>query len=168
VSAASPAASKTVAASRITLSQLMQPEHANLRGDVHGGWIMKLVDEAGALAAMRHAQARVVTVAIDQMRFHEPIRIGDLVVLEAEVTYVGRTSLETRVQVIAENPVTGERSHTNTAYLVYVALDEAGQPRPVPPLVAETEAERRRLQAGRERQAYRLGQREQERMDEVG
>jgi acyl-CoA hydrolase len=117
---------------------------------------------------MRHAQARVVTVAIDQMRFHEPIRIGDLVVLEAEVTYVGRTSLETRVQVIAENPVTGERTHTNTGYLVYVALDEAGQPRAVPPLVAETEAERRRLEAGRERQAYRLRQREQERMDEVG
>ena len=162
------APSKTVAASRVTLSQLMQPEHANLRGDVHGGWIMKLVDEAGGLAAMRHAQARVVTVAVDQMRFHEPIRIGDLVVLEAEVTYVGRTSLETRVQVIAENPVTGERTHTNTAYLVYVALDETGQPRAVPPLVAETEAERRRLEAGRERQAYRLKQREQERMDEVG
>ncbi|HKY83793.1 MAG TPA: acyl-CoA thioesterase [Anaerolineales bacterium] len=168
MSAAILAASKTVAASRVTLSQLMQPEHANLRGDVHGGWIMKLVDEAGALAAMRHAQARVVTVAIDQMRFHEPIRIGDLVVLEAEVTYVGRTSLETRVQVIAENPVTGERTHTNTAYLVYVALDETGQPRAVPPLVAESEAERRRLEAGRERQAYRLKQREQERMDEVG
>ena len=160
------AAGKTVAASRVTLSQLMQPEHANLRGDVHGGWIMKLVDEAGALAAMRHAQARVVTVAIDQMRFHEPIRIGDLVVLEAEVTYVGRTSLETRVQVSAENPVSGDRTNTNTAYLVYVALDEAGQPRPVPPLVAETEAERRRLQAGRERQAYRLAQREREREDE--
>ncbi len=162
------AAPKTVAASRVTLSQLMQPEHANLRGDVHGGWVMKLVDEAGALAAMRHAQARVVTVAIDQMRFHEPIRIGDLVVLEAEVTYVGRTSLETRVQVIAENPVTGERTHTNTAYLVYVALDEAGRPQPVPPLVAETEAERRRLAGGRERQAYRLAQRERERIDEAG
>ena len=166
MTAVAAAAGKTVAASRVTLSQLMQPEHANLRGDVHGGWIMKLVDEAGALAAMRHAQARVVTVAIDQMRFHEPIRIGDLVVLEAEVTYVGRTSLETRVQVSAENPVTGERTNTNTAYLVYVALDEAGQPRPVPPLVAETEAERRRLQAGRERQAYRLAQREREREDE--
>jgi uncharacterized protein (TIGR00369 family) len=166
VTAVAAAAGKTVAASRVTLSQLMQPEHANLRGDVHGGWIMKLVDEAGALAAMRHAQARVVTVAIDQMRFHEPIRIGDLVVLEAEVTYVGRTSLETRVQVSAENPVTGDRTNTNTAYLVYVALDEAGQPRPVPPLVAETEAERRRLQAGRERQAYRLAQRERERKDE--
>ncbi len=168
MTAATLAASKTVAASRVTLSQLMQPEHANLRGDVHGGWVMKLVDEAGALAAMRHAQARVVTVAIDQMRFHEPIRIGDLVVLEAEVTYVGRTSVETRVQVIAENPVTGERTQTNTAYLVYVALDEAGRPQPVPPLVAETEAERRRLAGGRERQAYRLAQRERERIDETG
>ena len=127
---------------------------------------MKLVDEAGALAAMRHAQARVVTVAIDQMRFHEPIRIGDLVVLQAEVTYVGRTSLETRVQVLAEDPVSGERSHANTAYLVYVALDESGRPKPVPPLIAETEAERRRMEAGRERQAYRLAERERERMDE--
>src|SRR3990172_12223338 len=109
---------KPVRASRMTLSQLMQPEHANLRGDVHGGWIMKLVDEAGALAAMRHAQTRVVTVAIDQMRFHEPIRIGDLGILKAEVTYVGRTSLETRGQVLAENPGTGARTHPNSAYLV--------------------------------------------------
>jgi uncharacterized protein (TIGR00369 family) len=162
------APAKPVAASRVTLSQLMQPEHANLRGDVHGGWIMKLVDEAGALAAMRHAQARVVTVAIDQMRFHEPIRIGDLVTLHAEVTYVGRTSLETRVQVISENPVTGQTTHTNTAYLVYVALDEAGRPVPVPPLLPETEAERRRLRAGGERQAYRLAQRQREKEDGDG
>jgi uncharacterized protein (TIGR00369 family) len=161
-----PAAGKPVSASRVTLSQLMQPEHANLRGNVHGGWIVKLVDEAGALAAMRHAQARVVTVAIDQMRFHEPIRIGDLVFLQAEVTYVGRTSLETRVQVIAENPVTGERSHTNSGYLVYVALDESGRPRPVPSLVAETEAEARRMAAGRERQAFRLAHRGQDPLDE--
>ncbi|HLE23273.1 MAG TPA: acyl-CoA thioesterase [Anaerolineales bacterium] len=161
-----PAAGKPVAASRVTLSQLMQPEHANLRGDVHGGWIMKLVDEAGALAAMRHAQTRVVTVAIDQMRFHEPIRIGDLVILKAEVTYVGRTSLETRVQVIAENPVTGARTHTNSAYLVYVALDETGRPQPVPPLLTETDAERRRWAAGGERQAYRLAQRGQDPLEE--
>jgi len=161
-----PADAKSVAASRVTLSQLMQPEHANLRGDVHGGWIMKLVDEAGALAAMRHAQARVVTVAIDHMRFHEPIRIGDLVILQAEVTYVGRTSLETRVQVIAENPVSGERTHTNTGYLVYVALDEAGRPTAVPPLLAATDMERRRLEAGRERQAARLARRRQDPLDE--
>src|SRR3990172_2172994 len=148
---------KPVRASRMTLSQLMQPEHANLRGDVHGGWIMKLVDEAGALAAMRHAQTRVVTVAIDQMRFHEPIRIGDLVILKAEVTYVGRTSLGTRVQVIAENPVPGARTHTNSPSLVYVALDETGRPQPVPPLLTETDAERRSWAAGGERQAERVG-----------
>ncbi len=150
---------KPAQSSCVTLSQLMQPEHANMRGDVHGGWIMKLADEAGALAAMRHSQQRVVTVAIDQMMFHEPIRIGDLVTLEAIVTYAGRTSMETRVQVIAENPVTGTRSHTNTAYLVYVALDEDGQPVRVPELLAESEIEKKRMQEGAERQAYRLSQR---------
>ncbi|MGD8731432.1 MAG: acyl-CoA thioesterase [Anaerolineales bacterium] len=138
----------------------MQPEHANLRGDVHGGWIMKLADEAGALAAMRHSQQRVVTVAIDQMMFHEPIRIGDLVTLEAIVTYSGRTSMETRVQVTAENPVTGQCSHTNTAYLVYVALNDKGKPIPVPELIVESELEKKRMQEAAERQAYRLSQRE--------
>jgi uncharacterized protein (TIGR00369 family) len=151
---------KPAQSSCVTLSQLMQPEHANLRGDVHGGWIMKLADEAGALAAMRHSQQRVVTVAIDQMMFHEPIRIGDLVTLEAIVTFAGRTSMETRVKVIAENPVTGKRSHTNTAYLVYVALDESGNPVPVPGLIAESELEKERMQAAAKRQAYRLSQRE--------
>jgi uncharacterized protein (TIGR00369 family) len=147
---------KPVKSSRVTLSQLMQPEHVNLRGDVHGGWIMKLVDEAGALAAMRHAQCRVVTVAIDQMMFLEPIRIGDLVVLNAELTYVGRTSMEARVEVIAEDPVSGSQSRTNTAYVVYVALDDDRCPRPVPRLIAETEIETRRMREGEKRQAYRL------------
>lgn len=158
---------KPVRASQVTLSQLMQPEHANLRGDVHGGWIMKLADEAGALAAMRHAQTRVVTVAIDHMRFHEPIRLGDLVILEAEVTFVGRTSMETRVRVIAENPITGKRTRTNTAYLVYVALDDDGRPQPAPPLVPETEAEIRRYEAGRLRQAHRRAHREEEEAQEA-
>lgn len=153
-------APKTTQSTCITLSQLMQPEHANMRGDVHGGWIMKLADEAGALAAMRHSQQRVVTVAIDQMMFHEPIRIGDLVTLEAIVTYAGRTSMETRVQVISENPITGQRSHTNTAYFVYVALDEEGKPVRVPGLIAESDLEKKRMQEGAERQAYRLAQRE--------
>jgi uncharacterized protein (TIGR00369 family) len=150
---------KSVKSSRITLSQLMHPEHANLRGDVHGGWIMKLVDEAGALAAMRHAQCRVVTVAIDQMTFHEPIRIGDLVILNAELTYVGRTSMEARVEVIAEDPVSGTQARTNTAYAVYVALDDERKPRPVPPLLAETKTEIHRMEAGKKRQAYRLANR---------
>ena len=148
--------SKTVSASRITLSQLMHPEHANLLGNVHGGWIMKLVDEAGALACMRHAQRKVVTVAIDSMTFRQPIRIGDLIILNAEVSYVGRTSMEAEVHVIAENPVTGERTYTNTAYLVYVALDDEGRPTSVPALHAETEEEKQRMEKARERQERRL------------
>ena len=151
---------KPVSASRISIAQLMQPEHANNLGHVHGGWIMKLVDEAGALACMRHAQQRVVTVAVDRMTFHQPIRITDLVTLTAEVSYVGRTSLEAEVHVVAENPITGKRTHTNTAYLVYVALDKNGKPVPVPALIPETEEQRQRMEEGKARQAYRLAQRE--------
>ena len=150
---------KPVRTSRITISQLMHPEHANLLGNVHGGWIMKLVDEAGALACMRHAQKRVVTVAIDSMIFRQPIRIGDLIILNAEVTYAGHTSLEVEVQVLAENPITGERTHTNTAYLVYVALDDEGKPTAVPPIQFETEDEIHKAEEAKERQERRLKQR---------
>lgn len=149
---------KPISASRVTLSQLMHPEHANLLGNVHGGWIMKLVDEAGALACMRHAQRKVVTVAIDSMTFREPIKIGDLVILNAEVSFTGRTSMEVEVQVLAENPITGEQTHTNNAYLVYVALDDKGKPTPIPPLKAETEEEKRKMEKAKERQEYRLKQ----------
>lgn len=152
---------KTCAASRVTVAQLMNPEHANPLGNIHGGWIMKLVDEAGALACMRHAQQRVVTVALDQMTFREPILIGDLVTLTAEVSYVGRTSMEVEVLVEAENPVSGTKTHTNTAYLVFVALDGRGRPVPVPPLIAESDRERRRMEKGQQRQAYRQAQREE-------
>ena len=149
---------KNTLVSRITLSQLMHPEHANLLGNVHGGWIMKLVDEAGALACMRHAQKKVVTVAIDSMTFRQPIRIGDLIIINAEVTYTGRTSMEAEVQVVAENPVTGERTHTNTAYLVYVALDDEGRPTSVPALIIETEEEKQRMEQAKKRQTYRISQ----------
>ena len=147
---------KPISASRVTISQLMQPERANLLGNVHGGWIMKLVDEAGALACMRHAQTRVVTVAIDSMTFHEPIRIGDLVILKAEVAYTGRTSMEAEVHVIAENPITGEQTHTNTAHLVYVALDDEGKPTTVPALLAETDEDKVKMTDALERQERRL------------
>lgn len=149
---------KPIRSSRISLSQLMLPEHANIFGNVHGGWIMKLADEAGALACMRHAQRRVVTVAVDSLVFREPIKIGDLVILTAEVSYTGRTSMEAEVQVLAENPISGERTHTNTAYLVYVALDEAGRPSAVPTLIAETDDEKARMEKAKERQAHRLKQ----------
>ena len=134
----------------------MHPEHANLLGNVHGGWVMKLVDEAGALACMRHAQRKVVTVAIDSMVFRQPIRIGDLVIINAEVSFTGRTSMEAEVTVLAENPITGEQMHTNTAYLVYVALDDEGRPTSVPPLKVKTEVEKRRMAEAQERQARRL------------
>ena len=152
-------APKSMRSSYIQIAQLMHPEHANLLGNVHGGWIMKLADEAGAIACMRHAQRRVVTVAIDSMIFRNPIKIGDLVLLSAEVTYTGHTSMEAEVQVQAENPITGERTHTNTAYLVYVALDDEGKPTSVPPIKAETEDEKRKMESAKERQTRRLSNR---------
>jgi uncharacterized protein (TIGR00369 family) len=155
-------ASKTINQSRIRLGQLMGPEHANHLGNVHGGIIMKMVDEAGAIAAMRHAGAPVVTVAMDQMTFMEPILIGYIVTLDAEPTYAGTTSIETRVVVTAENPITGAKTQTNMAYLVYVAIDLAGRPQPVPRLVASSEDEEQIMADARERQAYRKQQRKRE------
>ncbi|MFA5873668.1 MAG: acyl-CoA thioesterase [Anaerolineales bacterium] len=149
---------KPMRASRIQLAQMMMPEHANTHGNVHGGWIMKLVDEAGALASTRHAAHRTVTVAIDQMVFRHPIHIGDLVLFNAEVTYAGRTSMEVEVDVIAENPISGEQIHTNAAYLVYVAIDDDGKPTQIPQLVAETPEEQARMDAAVERQQRRLAQ----------
>jgi uncharacterized protein (TIGR00369 family) len=147
-----------VSASRVSISQLMEPAHANVLGNVHGGHIMKLVDEAGALACMKHSHQRVVTVVVDRMTFTHPIKIGDLVTLNAEVSYVGKTSMEAEVSVEAENPTTGQRWHTNTAYLVYVALDESGKPIRVPPLLPESDAHRLRMEQGAARQTYRLEQ----------
>lgn len=147
---------RTVSDSRITISQLMNPQDANLSGNVHGGHIMKLVDEAGALTCMRHSRHRVVTVVVDRLNFREPIYIGDLVVIISELSYVGRTSMETEVSVFAEDPLTGKRRRTNTAYLVYVALDELGKPVEVPGLDCKTDSEINRMRAGKERQQYRL------------
>ncbi len=147
--------SKPISVSRCTLSALMGPQEANVHGNVHGGVIMKMVDEAGALAAMRHANNLVVTVAIDSMTFMEPIRLGHLVICKAEVTYVGRTSMEVRVEVTTENPLEGNPRVTNAAYLVYVAIDDDGLPIEVPSLIYETSEEELHAQQGQERQAYR-------------
>ena len=153
------AANKTVGQSRVMLHQLMLPEHANAQGNVHGGVIMKIVDEAGAISAMRHAQRACVTVAIDDMTFHSPVHVGELLCCVASVNFVGKTSMEVGVKVTAENPITGEVTHTNSAYLVYVAIDDGGRPCPVPGLELETDEERRRWQQGKERQSLRLGRR---------
>lgn len=153
--------------SAVTLSILMGPNDANLMGNVHGGVIMRLVDEAGALAAMRHARCPVVTVRLDSMTFLEPVLMGDLLQLKAMVNWVGRTSIEVGVRVEAENPLTGAHSHTNSAYAVYVALGEGGRPTEVPPLLAETEEAQRRWEAAERRREVRLQQKAQK-LQETG
>ena len=147
---------KSARESRLILSQLMLPEHANTHGNVHGGWIMKLADEEGGLCATRHARRPCVTVAMDSMTFKQPVRVGELLELTAEVTWTGRTSIEVIVNVTAENPLTGDRVATNSAFLVYVALDERGRPTAVPPYLPESDEERTRMEQARKRQEYRV------------
>ena len=151
---------KPTAASRVTLTQLMLPHHANGLGHVHGGVIMKMVDETAAIAAMRHAQRPCVTVAIDSMTFRERVEVGELLSCTAMVNYVGRTSMEVGVKVSAENPITGETTHTNSAYLVFVALGKDDRPCAVPELILQSDNDRRRHQEGEERQQHRLTQRQ--------
>ena len=142
--------------SRVTISQVMLPSDANPQGNVHGGIIMKLVDEAGATVAVRHSRCNVVTVAVDSMTFLSPIYVGNVVTFTASLSYVGRTSMEVEVLVEAEDPMTGEKTHTNSAYVVYVALDESGQPHEVPALLAESDEELERMARGKKRQSERL------------
>ena len=148
--------------SRVVLTQVMGPTDANILGNVHGGVIMKVCDEAGAMAAIKHARHPTVTVTVDSMSFHSPVHIGNLMTVTAEVVWTGRTSMETRVVVTAENVISGEVIHTNTAYFVYVALDENGRPTQVPQLLCETDEEKARFERAAKRQAYRIQQRKQE------
>jgi uncharacterized protein (TIGR00369 family) len=134
----------------------MLPAHANPMGNVHGGVILKIADEAAAICAMRHARRQCVTVAIDSVSFHSPVHVGQLLALEASLTYVGRTSLEVHVSVNAEDPISGVITHTNSAYFVFVTLDSAGTAVQVPALQLETDEERARFAEGKERQRLRL------------
>ena len=155
-------APKQVAESRVVLSTMMNPAHANALGNVHGGEIMKLADEAAGLVAMRHARSAAVTVAIDSMTFDEPIYVGNMVTLVAELTYTGRTSMDISVAVSAEDPLTGTLVHTNVAYFVFVAIDPQGRPHPVPPLAIETPQEQLRFQQAKERQEERVRRHQRE------
>ncbi len=152
---------RTVADSRSVLVQWMGPTDANVAGFVHGGVVMKLVDEAAGLAAVRHSRRRVVTAAADRMTFLLPVHVGELVTLQASVNAAWRTSMEVGVRVETENPRTGEVRHTNTAYLTLVALDEESRPTPVPGLATSTVDERRREAEAQLRRSNRLAEREQ-------
>jgi len=151
---------KKIRDSQTSLSHLMKLTDANPVGNVHGGTIMSMVDEAGGIAAARHVGRHVVTVAIDSMAFYSPVYVGNLVTLKASLNYVGKTSMEVGVRVEAEDVLTGQVTHTNSAYLVYVALDENLQPVEVPPLLPETPEEERRMQEGRLRQEERKRRRQ--------
>ena len=153
-------APKPVSESRVELTQLMEATDANIAGTVHGGVVMRLVDTAAGLAAVRHSRGLAVTVAIDEMRFREPVHIGELLVLRATVNDVGTTSMECGVRVEAHDVVAGTVRHVNTAYLVFVAVDDEGKPRPVPPLVTETEEEWRRQREAKLRRQARLAHEE--------
>lgn len=151
---------KPVTHSEVTLVQLMEITDANLAGIVHGGVIMKLVDTAAGLAAIKHAGGMCVTVSMDEMSFLAPAHVGDTITVMASVNDVGTTSLEVGVRVESEELRTGIRTHTSSAYLVFVALDEDGKPRPVPPISAETDDQQRRQREARIRRETRMAHRE--------
>ena len=137
-------------------SRLMMPTDANNLGHVFGGAILSMIDTTAAISAMRHARATCVTVSIDRVDFREPIHIGDLVIMQSAVNYAGRTSIEVGVRVEAEHLTTGERRHTNSAYVTFVAVDRNGRPIEVPELVPETDEERRRFTAAEGRRRRRI------------
>ena len=140
----------------------MNPEDANPAGNVHGGVIMKYVDTAAGVVAIRHARKIAVTASIDRLDFHHPVFVGDLLILKASINLVGRTSLEVVVRVEAENLLTGEVRHTASAYLTFVALDSKGAPAGVPPLILEAEEEMRRNCEAQIRRQSRLAEKERE------
>jgi acyl-CoA hydrolase len=149
-------AGKPVRESQSEYSELALPNDANGLGNVLGGKVMHLVDLAGALAAIRHARCSVVTASVDYMNFLHPVRIGQLIILRSAVNRVFRTSMEVGVKVWVEDLMKGERQHTSSAYLTFVAVDREGNRIAVPPVLPETEEEKRRFQEALERREYRL------------
>jgi acyl-CoA hydrolase len=142
--------------SEAVMAELMMPQHANIMGNVFGGVILALVDHVAAVCAIRHARRQCVTVSVDKVDFREPIHVGELITAFARVNFAGKTSMEVGVKIVAENILTGERRHTNSCYVTYVALDDTGRPTEVPPIVPETADEKRRYDRAAKRRATRV------------
>lgn len=138
------------------MSQLMEPHHANIMGNVFGGVILSLADHVAAVAAIRHSRHQCVTVSVDKVDFREPIRVGELVTALSRVNFAGKTSMEIGVKIMAEVLTTGEKRHTNSCYLTYVAVDDQGHPTEVPPVEPETPDEKRRYERAKQRRANRV------------
>ena len=147
---------RTVQDTSLIVSYAVMPSDANPIGNVHGGVIMKHVDNTGGIVAARHARHFCVTASVDHLDFHNPAYIGELLILKASINLVGRTSMEVGVRVEAENMISGELRHIASAYLTYVCLDENRKPTPVPPLILETDEDRRRNCAAEQRKAIRM------------
>lgn len=148
--------------SALSIAYLMEPNDANIAGNVHGGIIMKHIDSIAGTVAFRHARSNVVTVSVDRLDFHAPVYIGNLLKLSASVNMVGRTSMEVGVRVEAEDMLSGKVTHTASAYLTLVALDEKGVPKEVPPLVVVSDTEKRRHEEALQRRKVRLEERRSE------
>lgn len=149
-------AGKRVRVSRVEMVEVVLPQDANVLGNILGGRVMHLVDIAAAIVAHRHSNSHVVTASVDYVDFRNPIRVGELIILKASINRAFHTSMEIGVKVFSENVLTGERKHTTSAYVTFVAIDEAGQPKPVRPLILETPEERRRFREALARRRVRL------------
>jgi acyl-CoA hydrolase len=147
---------KKVKETSVIMSHAVEPQDANIAGNIHGGVIMKHIDTAAGVVAARHARCNAVTASIDRLDFHNPAFIGELLTLKASLNLAGKTSMEIGVRVEAENPFTGEKRHIASAYLTFVALDEKHQPKAVPPLIVEDADEIRRNREAIERRKIRL------------
>lgn len=142
----------------VEMTQQVLPGDTNAHGTVFGGKVMQWIDIAGAVCAMRHAREMVVTASFDRVDFHAPAKVGHIMVLKAHVNYTGRTSLEIAVEVLAEDPLTGQRFLTTEALITYVAINKEGQPIAVQPVLPETEDEKRRYKEGEARKLARKAQ----------
>jgi uncharacterized protein (TIGR00369 family) len=153
---------KRVKDSSVVIVQQMVQEDANLAGNVHGGVIMKLIDNTAGIVAIRHSCGTVVTASLDRLDFHNPVYVGNLLRVIASINLVGRTSMEIGVRVEAEDLITGEVRHTASSYLTFVALDDKQKPRSVPELILETEDEKRRNREAIRRRELRNEERKRE------
>jgi acyl-CoA hydrolase len=152
----SKASGKPTRDSMVERVEMVLPNDTNPLGNMLGGRVMHLIDITAAIAAQRHSRSMVVTASIDEVDFHHPINVGQLIVLKASVNYTGRTSMEVGVKVFSEDVLSGKRMHTSSAYLTFVALGASGHPHAIQPVMPETGEERRRFQEAERRRARRL------------
>ncbi len=152
---------KPVRESQVEAAYIVQPAHINSLGSIFGGQVMAWIDMTAAICARRHARKVCVTASMDALHFLAPVYSGDVIILKASITYSPQSSMEIGVKVESENPMTGEKKHTASAYLTFVALDDRKKPVVVTPALPETPDERRRFEEAKRRRELRLQHREE-------